>query len=311
MQALADSKTAVKTELVTSTTPVAFKLAAAVANIDKLRDEASEYTVQYETGGRNALNKLMASVYKHYYSAVSSNKVEELATQLRAKLKKLDPKLEPTKQAHMSNMLVRYVFKDPDAKQVSVYARCLRVLAARSPAVLPKDFIEAVAAQKGGYGGFAELKGGKTTKPKLTPEVALSEVENLPTVETVSFSWAEGEEYRVLVAVRADSDGEAELKSIPVSDALRDQLLVGFLKEKDAVAKTPKVTKTADDQLAVIAAEREVVEAKFAVATAKKALEAAKAKKPKGDHKQLADAVEGAKAKLLIVNEQLKLARKK
>ncbi len=300
-----------KTAPVQPPEPIVFMVAKAVASIEQLRTEASDYSVQYETGGRNALNKLMAAVYKHYHDAVSSGKVDQLATQLRSRLKAIDPELEPSKNAHMSNILVRYVFKDPDAKQVSVYARCLRVLANRSPAVLPKDFVAAVNAQKGGYSGFTEPKSGKAPKAQVTPETALSEVENLPTVETVSFDWNDGEDFRVLVAVRSDSDDQAELKAVPVSEKLRDALLVGYLKERQAAAKAPKASVTADQELAVLSAESRALEAKVAVATAKKALEVAKVDKPKGDHKKLTDAIDAAKATMAIAREELKIAKKK
>ena len=289
---------------------------ATLNDIEQLRKDADAYTDQFETGGRHALNKLMSGIYHVYHDAVFGGRAKQLEKGLRSKLKALDPKLEPTKNAHMSNMLVRYVFKAPDAKQVSVYAKCLRVLADRSPAVQPDDFIDAVSKQKGGYSGFVENTATKVAKRQPSPALALSVVKNLPTLNKVSLDWNEGEEFRVLLAVPGSSDTEAYLKHIKVSPKVQDALMVDYFKEQEAdrkalenatkkLAKEKEVVKF-DREMEILAAEQKVTAAKMELSKAEKALAVESAKKPKANLEKFKEAKELAQSSLDVAVGELK-----
>lgn len=298
-QSLADTKIAVPPSAVlvpASSAKGANKGTKAVSQIDKLRDEASNYFEQYENGGRKALYALLAKVYSVYHKARTDDKVKELAGQVQKKLEALGT--PPSKTADVSTMLVRYVFKDPDAKQVSTYAKAMRVLYARTPCTAPAEFVDAVNKQKGGISGFTEVASGKTSKPKITPGIALTAITNTPTIASFDVEWGDDEEYRVYVAVRGDDD-DAELKHVELSKEQFDAVLVRHVSAQAKAAKEEKKAKSAESaslQLELAKLEEDASKAKTLVFVAKKDLEDAKKASPRGDHSALEKAVEHAKA---------------
>lgn len=298
-----DKKAKVTMKAEVTTTVKAFKLAPLVHTLESLRNDASEHHEQYELGGRKALDALMSKVYKVYYETVTYGKVEEMSTQVRAKLKAIDANLEPSKGAKLSNMLIRYVFKDPDPKQVSVYARALRVVYERKTE--PSDFVAVVAAQPGGYSGFKEAKQGVAPKTENPAATALSRVVNEQPIDTISIEWEAGEEVKVLIAHRNDDD-EATLHAVNLTPEQRDAMLVRYVSAIDRAAKIAEAAKPLDLQVAIAKAEGTVAAEKMRKLEAQQKLMAAKQDKPKANHKALEDALAKAGKSLDIAKEELK-----
>lgn len=297
------SETKVKTTVKVEAPIKQFKLAPLVNSLESLRKSGIEYHEQIVVGGRKALDALMSKVYKVYHDAVSNGKGEELGIQIRAKLKAIDPGSVPKEKAHLSNMLIRYVIKDPDPKQVSIYAKALRVVYERKTE--PTEFVAVVDEQKGGYSGFTEAGKGSTT-PKGDPAaVALSRVVNEAPLDTIAIEWEGDEEVKVLLAHRNDDD-EATLHPVNLTTEQRDAMLVRYVAEIDKAAKIAETELPLDRREQIAKATADLAAAQLLEISALRTQAQAKKTGVADPHKKFARAVTQATANVGIAKEELK-----
>ena len=154
-----------------------FKMAKVMDQLVELRSDALDYHDKIEVSGRKRLYSLIAGVYEIYHAAKIEDKIALLQDKVVEKLRELpdpkDPKVkyEPSKNADISSLLIRFVFAADD-KQISIWAKALRVN--YKGGVAPSQFIDSVEEQTGGIGGFSEKKEPKT--PKITVDTAVEVV---------------------------------------------------------------------------------------------------------------------------------------
>lgn len=228
-------------------------ISKAAAELATLRTEASKHHEKFEVTGRNAMLTLMSRVYAQYHAAKTSDIFEDFINNVRACLNKVGVKYKTNSKD--SSLLIRYIFSDFSDKQVHVYGRSLDVAYENSKN--PSDFVKFVENTKGRFDGIRALSASKTTsKNSLSKhDIALSEVENETTLETVGTTdWQEGENYRIFIAVRTEND-MADIKDTKLSLEARDKTLLLYLADKHAQSHDKLAPRTEAELSTILQAE--------------------------------------------------------
>ena len=233
----ATSSAAATSTLAKRKSPKTSFVATAVAAIEAIRADAIKHHAQWEMPGRKSMLDMMARVYAQYHAAKSSTEYEQFMNNVRSKLNTLNIKFRETSPE--TTQLIRFAFFDLSDKQVHVYGRSLDV--AYTKGKLPPEFVKFVEETPGRFDGIRRGASSAATAPTvetLSKSVtALSEAENETTLETLEVvDWAEGETYRVLIAVRNAND-KADLKDAKLSPDLREKALLMYLANKQALTK--------------------------------------------------------------------------
>ena len=227
-----------------------FSVAASLNELAAIRTQASDYHVRMYLPGRKEKLRLLSAVYSQYYAAKISEEFEQFANNVRSQLTNLG--IEVRKSSLDSSNLVRYVFADFDDKQVHVCGRSLDI--AYELRTLPGDFVALVEKTDGGLDGLRKLgvQNAGATSVLTKQAKALSEIDNDATVKTLEITdWADGEEFRVMVAVRNEDD-TADLKDTYLSEEARDKVILAYLANKEALKKQGKKIITKEEQAVIL-----------------------------------------------------------
>ena len=233
----------------------------AMATADQLRSKAASDYQKFEMKGRAATLKLMADVYALYYDTkISSDNGEAFMAKVKAKLAQLEVKVR--KSSPETSQLIRYICKDFDDKQVSIYGRSLAVALANG--IEPSGFTAFIEGTTGGFAGVAATTVSKKVADaiKLGEDIALVHVRAETTVESIDVTdWQEGEEYRVLIAVRNDDD-TADVKNARLSKDSTTAVVLRYMADRKARSKPKHKQSAEDDKLALNALSAEASNAK-------------------------------------------------
>jgi hypothetical protein len=173
---------------------------------ERLREVATANHEQFVVKGRTAMLALMGDIYRLYCETKGRlDKGESFMLELKAKLKKLN--VEVRKSSPQSSQLIRYICKDLDDKQISIYSRSLVV--ALKNGISVDGFIAFIEETKGGFSGvrYNETPGTTASKVGIGEQVAVAHVRAEKTLTTLhEVDWEDDEEYQVLIALRNDDD---------------------------------------------------------------------------------------------------------
>lgn len=221
----------------------------AMAKAEQLRSTAAENHEQYVLQGRKAMLSLMTDIYSLYHSTKKCNDAgAEFMTKVKGKLKEL--KVEVRKSSPESSQLIRYICKDFDDKQVSIYGRSIAFAFKSNTA--PSDFRKLIEDTAGGFTGLSKNQTSTTKigEPKTAAEIALVHARAEKTVDNFSImDWKDDEEFRVLIALRNDDD-TADVKDAGLSEENQKAVLLRY--EADKKARN-KPTKDQDNETAKLA----------------------------------------------------------
>ncbi|RFP37740.1 hypothetical protein D0T24_07110 [Duganella sp. BJB480] len=220
-----------------------FSVEQAMLAIEKLRIAATGHHQQFVVQGRKAMLELMSQVYEQYYSAKISNEFETFMNNVRNKLKQND--FKPRESSRASSLLIRLIFSNFDDKQIHVYGRSLDAAFERE--TLPEDF-KLFVGTEGGFEGIRDPK--KPVSNNATKlAIAISVIANEPTINTMIVNdWADGEEYRIYIAVSND-DGTANLKDSKLEKEHLDATLLLVKADKERRENPPKPKKASVSEI--------------------------------------------------------------
>ncbi len=217
-----------------------FQADAGATALEGLQTQAESNHQQYEVVGRNAMIELMSQVYGLWWSAKASPQFDSFMGKVKEKLKAAGIKLRSTSKA--SSIVIRFVFKHFDDKQVHVYGRALEV--ARKRGTKPEDFADLIRSTTGGFDGLRD-EGKSNPSNMSSPAAALSACQHEPTVDTTeSLAWADGQVFRVLIAIRKEGSDTADLKDA-LLDAKQSEMLLRQFKANRQ--RRDKATVSAED----------------------------------------------------------------
>ena len=211
----------------------------AMLTAENLRSQASKYNDQYVVMGRKALLALMVDIYKLYHDArESSDNGIKFMEKVKEKLKQQN--FAVRKSSPESSQLIRYICKDFDDKQVSIYGGSLAVAFSRK--IDPANFAEFIEGSQGGFSGIRS-----TDTPTKTDnagshrsDIALAGVRTEKTIETIEVNdWGTDEDYRVLIAIRNDDD-TAAVKDAKLSLKSLQAVILRYEADKRARLKSSK-----------------------------------------------------------------------
>ena len=243
---------------------------------ENLRGQASKHNDQYVVQGRKALRALMVEVYTLYYQAKESpDKGVEFLCKVQAKLKELN--VEVRKSSPETSQLIRYICKDFDDKQVSIYGRSLTV--AFSKEVAPDGFAKFIEGSEGGFAGVRSAGTPVATGGAESPraEIGLANAQTEVTIKTIEVNdWGTDEDYRVLIAIRNDDD-TADIKNAKLSEKSLKAVITRYETDRRARLKPPKNQELEVDKAALKELEIEARNAKVKLESTKAELKKAKA----------------------------------
>lgn len=238
----------------------AFEADIAMLQLKGMRDQAASNYQQYDVMGRNAMIELMARVYRVWFDARNSKQFEGFVTKMKQTLTKNGAEFRATSKD--SSLLIRYVFKHFDHKQVSVYGRSLA--GAFKKGIAPDDFAAFINRTEGGFSGVRIADTPRKTggAEPISADVAVTHVKAERTITTIEVTdWQEDEDVRVLVAVRNDDD-TASLKNARLSEDSVKAVLLRYEADKKERSKPPKDKEAEDKRHALKALEGDVANAK-------------------------------------------------
>lgn len=235
---------------------------AAMQIAENLRNLATKNHEQFVIKGRNAMLALMADVYQLYWDAKgSSDQGEAFIGMIKAKLKELG--VEVRKSSPETSQLIRYICKDLDDKQVSIYGRSLAVAFKNGTA--SSGFVPFIENTEGGFAGVRDTEappGNGGSGEKIGVDVAAKHARTEKTITTIEVTdWHEDEEFRVLIAFRNDDD-TASLKNARLSEEGLKAVLSRYEADKKTRNKPTKDEEAATNRLALQALEADAANAK-------------------------------------------------
>jgi hypothetical protein len=233
-----------------------FEADLAMVHVKDMRDQAANNFEQYEVMGRNAMIELMSRVYNVWFNAKASSQFDSFLDKIKQKLKENEVEFRATSKS--SGLLIRYVFKHFDDKQVSIYARSLAV--AFKKGIAASGFAAFIKNTDGGFAGVRDTDtppGKGDSEEKIGADIAATHAKTEKTITTIKVTdWDVDEEFRVLIAFRNDDD-DADVKNARLSAEGLEAVLLRYEADKKERNKPTKDEEAETNKLALKALESE------------------------------------------------------
>jgi hypothetical protein len=260
----------------------------AYANLTKLRSAADKYLSTVIAQGRKAKLELVGKIYAEYFAVMNCNETAALVA-------KVEQQLTAEKIAYRSNTpagtkLVRFVFskyndEDLTSKEAFQYSRGMDVAFEQDKK--PAAF-EAFVVANGGFAGimksFPVASADSSATGNAAGAVKLEDLRQSPTAcEIAVEDWADGEAFRVYIAVRSDDTDEGMLKVMHASKEAIEKFIAICEAERKASDKPAKDVAAKKKKLAKLALEGDLQNAEIKLLEIKQEL-----KKIKPSHDEVA-----------------------
>jgi len=217
----------------------------AYANLNKVRTDAEKYLSTVFARGRKAKLELVGKIYAEYFVAIANGVAAAVVA-------KIEEQLKADEIAFRSNTpnatkLVRFVFatynkEELTNKEAFQYSRALDVALdlGKQP-----DVFEQFVLENGGFAGIMQNYPVSRAAAKATGNTTgASKLDKLRQVATASElpidDWADGEEYRVYIAIRSDDSDDGLLKVVQASKEAVEKFIAICEAERNAAKKPAK-----------------------------------------------------------------------